>query len=68
MNAFTWRKAGVEALLPKVRNGGTMCLDNSDHPNNWSAVQLLGADKRLRFTGYAPMCPVVTQTSFWTVS
>ena len=67
MNAFTWRKAGVEALLPKVRSGGTMCLDNSDHPNNWSAVQRLGAADRLRFTGYAPMCPVVTQTSFWTL-
>ncbi len=67
MNAFTWRKAGVEALLPKVRSNGTMCLDNSDHPNNWSAVELLGKSDRLRFTGYAPMCPVVTQTSFWTV-
>ena len=68
MNAFTWRKAGVEALLPKVRSGGTMCLDNSDHPNNWSAVNLLGASDRLRFTGFAPMCPVVTQTSFWTLA
>ena len=67
MNAFTWRKAGVEALLPKVRGGGTMCLDNSDHPNNWSAVNHLGASDRLRFTGFAPMCPVVTQTSFWTL-
>lgn len=67
MNAFTWRRDAVEAALPKVQPGGTMCLDNSDHPNNWAAVTLLGRDDRQRFTGYAPMCPVVTQTSFWTV-
>lgn len=67
MNAYTWRIEGVEALAPKVRSGGTLCLDNSDHPNNWSAVSRLGRDKRKRFTGYAPMCPVVTQTSFWTL-
>ncbi len=65
MNAFTWRKAGVEAVLPAVRPGGTLCLDNSDHPNNWAAVTLLGRESRVRFTGYAPMCPVVSQTSFW---
>ena len=66
MNAFTWRRAGVMALAPKVRPGGTICLDNSDHPNNWAAVEELGRSERTRFTGYAPMCPVVTQTSFWT--
>ncbi|QDV06054.1 Methyltransferase domain protein [Planctomycetes bacterium Poly30] len=67
MNAFTWRLDGVQTLAPKVRSGGTLCLDNSDHPNNWAAVSLLGRDHRTRFTGYAPMCPVVTQTSFWTL-
>lgn len=66
MNAFTWRRDGVEALVPKVRLGGAICLDNSDHPNNWAAVTLLGREHRTRFTGYAPMCPVVTQTSVWT--
>lgn len=65
MNAFTWRKAGVEAVIPALRSGGTLCLDNSDHPNNWAAVTMLGRESRVRFTGYAPMCPVVTQTSFW---
>lgn len=65
MNAFTWRKAGVEAAIPALRRGGTLCLDNSDHPNNWAAVTMLGRGSRMRFTGYAPMCPVVTQTSFW---
>ena len=68
MNAYTWRRDGVEALRPKVRSGGELCLDNSDHPNNWAAVEVLGRDERTRFTGYAPMCPVVTQTSFWTVA
>lgn len=67
MNAYTWRRDGVEALLPKVRRGGQLCLDNSDHPNNWAAVEFLGRGARRRFTGYAPMCPVVTQTSFWRV-
>ncbi|MEL6429612.1 MAG: class I SAM-dependent methyltransferase [Planctomycetota bacterium] len=67
MNAHTWRRDAVEAALPKVAPGGTLCLDNSDHPNNWAAVTWLGRDARRRFTGYAPMCPVVTQTSFWEV-
>ncbi|MEL6716859.1 MAG: class I SAM-dependent methyltransferase, partial [Planctomycetota bacterium] len=67
MNAHTWRRDAVEAALPKVAEGGALCLDNSDHPNNWAAVTWLGRDARRRFTGYAPMCPVVTQTSFWEV-
>lgn len=67
MNAHTPRRDGVIALAPKVRPGGTLCLDNSDHPNNWSAVTLLGRSRRLRFTGLAPMCSVISQTSFWTI-
>ncbi|MEM8710899.1 MAG: class I SAM-dependent methyltransferase [Planctomycetota bacterium] len=67
MNAFTWRLDGVHALAPKVQAGGTLCLDNSDHPNNWAAVEALGRAGQLRFTGLAPMCAVVTQTSFWTI-
>lgn len=67
MNAHTWRKEGARALRPKVRPGGTLCLDNSDHPNNWAAVTELGKEARTRFTGLAPMCPVVTQTSFWKI-
>lgn len=67
MNAFTYRRDGVIGVRPKIRDGGVLCLDNSDHPNNWSAVTLLGRESRTRFTGYAPMCPVVTQTSFWVV-
>ena len=42
-----------------------MCLDNSDHPNNWNAAELMLDKERIRFTGWAPMCSVVTQTSFW---
>lgn len=67
MNAHTWRHDGVLASLPKIRSGGTLCLDNSDHPNNWAVVSKLGRETRRRFTGYAPMCPVVSQTSFWTL-
>lgn len=65
MNAHTWRHACVAAARPKLERGGWMVLDNSDHPNNWSGVELMSDLERLRFTGFAPMCPVVTQTSFW---
>lgn len=65
MNAHTWRRECVAAARPKLERGGWMVLDNSDHPNNWSGVELMSDLERLRFTGFAPMCPVVTQTSFW---
>ena len=65
MNKFTWRKECVAAARRKVKAGGWLCLDNSDHPNNWNAVELMHDRKRIRYTGWAPMCSVVTQTSFW---
>tara|TARA_R110002072_G_scaffold125244_6_gene260962 strand:- start:30058 stop:30810 length:753 start_codon:yes stop_codon:yes gene_type:complete len=65
MNEFTWRKDCVRAGRSKVKPGGWMCLDNSDHPNNWNAAELMLDKERIRFTGWAPMCSVVTQTSFW---
>ncbi|MCP3920737.1 MAG: hypothetical protein GY711_34860 [bacterium] len=66
-NAHTWRRDCVAAARPKLRSRGWMVLDNSDHPNNWSSVELMSDLERVRFTGFAPMCPVVTQTSFWQV-
>lgn len=65
MNEFTWRHDCVAAGRDKIRAGGWMVLDNSDHPNNWSAADLMLDKERIRFTGWAPMCSVVTQTSFW---
>jgi hypothetical protein len=65
MNAYTWRNECVRAGRSKVKSGGWMCLDNSDHPNNWNAAELMLDKERVRFTGWAPMCSVVTQTSFW---
>lgn len=65
MNAHTWRRDALRAALPKVAPGGWVALDNSDHPNNWAAVEDMGEAGRTRFTGFAPMCPTVTQTSLW---
>ena len=65
MNAFTYRKDALVAARSKVAEGGWMVLDNSDHPNNWAAVDLMQDRERVRFSGYAPMASVVCQTSFW---
>lgn len=64
-NAHTYRPDCVVAARPKVRPGGLLVLDNSDHPNNWPALETMADHARIRFTGLAPMCPVVCQTSAW---
>ncbi|MEZ6016183.1 MAG: class I SAM-dependent methyltransferase [Planctomycetota bacterium] len=66
-NAHTRRHDCIARGRQKVRSGGTVCLDNSDHPNNWSAAELMRDRERTRFSGFGPMCAVVTQTSFWQV-
>ena len=64
-NEHTSRPDCVRAARSKVRAAGWMVLDNSDHPQNWPAVEYMGDRPRTRFTGYAPMTPVVFQTSVW---
>lgn len=64
-NAFTSRYHAVELARAKVRSGGWLCLDNSDHPNNWAAAELMADRPRWTHSGYGPMCAVVTQTSLW---
>lgn len=65
MNEFTSRPDALRAARPKVRAGGWMVLDNSDHPQNWPAVEHMADRERIRFTGLAPMASVVCQTSVW---
>ena len=52
------------AAQPKLKVGGWLVLDNSDHPNNLAAVAALGKPHHV-VTGFGAMCLVVTQTSFW---
>ena len=51
----------------KLRQGGWLVLDNSDHPNNLAAVEALGTPHKV-VTGYGAMCLVVTQTTFWRIT
>lgn len=60
------RVAALEALRDKVRSGGWLVLDNSDHPQNLAAQEFLGPPDHL-ISGYGAMCLVVTQTAFWRV-
>jgi len=65
-NAFNNRNEGIKHALAKLKEGGWMVLDNSDHPNNWpGGVYLDSLYERERFTGYTPMGLYVSQTSFW---
>ncbi len=64
-NGHTQRWRALTAVRSKVRPGGFLALDNSDHPNNWGAAGILNDLSSLRFTGYGPMCAVVTQTQIW---
>ena len=65
-NGFNNRNESIEHSLSKLKEGGWMVLDNSDHPNNWpGGVYLDSLYKRERFTGYTPMGLYVSQTSFW---
>lgn len=65
---YTRRNNCVRATHSKIKKGGWMILDNSDHPSKWLGVDLMSDYSRLRFTGYAPMCLMVTQTSFWHIT
>ncbi len=64
-NELTWRKDCIAAGRSKVKSGGWMCLDNSDHPTQWGAVELMQDKERFQFSGWAPMALTVSQTSFW---
>lgn len=64
-NEFTRRNLCLRAARQKVRKGGWLVLDNSDHPINWAGVDMMTDRKRIRFTGYAYMALSVCQTSFW---
>ena len=66
-NEHTRRNECVRAARNKVKKGGWMIIDNSDHPQNWLGVDLMKDFDRIRYTGYAPMCLVVCQTSFWKI-
>ncbi len=65
-NEFNNRNMCIEKALPKLKKGGWMVLDNSDHPNNWPGGLYLDSKfDRIRFTGFAAMGLYVSQTSFW---
>ncbi len=56
----------IKAAIQKLKTGGWMILDNSDHPNNWPAQEFMNAQfERVRYTGFAPMGLTISQTSFW---
>lgn len=67
MNDFTRRNECIRVLLPKVKPGGLLILDNSDNPLNWQGAELLKDRNKMRFTGYAPMGLFVCQTTIWTI-
>ncbi|MEZ6018995.1 MAG: hypothetical protein R3F17_02545 [Planctomycetota bacterium] len=60
------RLPALYAARAHMAPGGTLVLDNSDHPLQWPASEVLGPPNQV-FTGYGAMCLVVTQTSFWQV-
>tara|TARA_R110002050_G_scaffold141251_1_gene266262 strand:+ start:15494 stop:16279 length:786 start_codon:yes stop_codon:yes gene_type:complete len=65
-NDYNNRNECIIHSLSKLKEGGWIVLDNSDHPNNWpGGVFLDSLYKRERFTGYTPMGLYVSQTSFW---
>jgi predicted O-methyltransferase YrrM len=65
-NQYNNRNTCIEKSISKLKKGGWMVLDNSDHPNNWpGGVQMDDRFERIRFTGLAAMGLYVTQTSLW---
>jgi len=64
---YTRRNDCVETSRSKIKKGGWMVLDDSDHPSKWLGVDLMSDYERLRFTGYKTMCLNVSQTSFWKI-
>ncbi|PCJ97178.1 MAG: hypothetical protein COA50_05945 [Flavobacteriaceae bacterium] len=65
-NEFNNRNECIERSFPKLKKGGWMVLDNSDHPNNWPGGLYMDAMyERIRYTGFAAMGLYISQTSFW---
>jgi 16S rRNA G966 N2-methylase RsmD len=65
-NDFNNRNECIEKSISKLKKGGWMVLDNSDHPNNWpGGLYMDSLYKRVRFTGFTPMGLYISQTSFW---
>ncbi|PCJ66100.1 MAG: hypothetical protein COA58_08490 [Bacteroidetes bacterium] len=65
-NEFNNRNKCIDKSLSKLKTGGWMVLDNSDHPNNWPGGLYMDSKyERIRFTGFAAMGSYVSQTSFW---
>lgn len=65
-NDFNNRNECIEKSISKLKKGGWMVLDNSDHPNNWPGGLFMDSlYKRVRFTGFTPMGLYISQTSFW---
>lgn len=62
-----WRPDFVVAGRSKVRRGGYVVLDNSDHPQNWVAAEAMLSCNVKVFTGFTPMGLTVDQTTFWQV-
>jgi hypothetical protein len=65
-NDYNNRNKCIKNSLSKLKKGGWMVLDNSDHPNNWpGGIYMDSLYKRVRFTGFTPMGLYISQTSFW---
>ena len=64
---YTSRNDCISVGRRKVRRGGWMVVDNSDHPITWRGVDTLQDYKRIRFTGYTTIGWSVSQTSFWQI-
>lgn len=65
-NDYANRNICIDKSLAKLKKGGWMVLDNSDHPNNWpGGLYLDTLFERVRFTGFTTMGLYVSQTSFW---
>ncbi len=65
-NDYNNRNECIKKSISKLKKGGWMVLDNSDHPNNWpGGLYMDSLYKRIRFTGFTPMGLYISQTSFW---
>ena len=65
-NEYNNRNQCIAKSLEKLKKGGWLILDNSDHPNNWfGGLYMDEKFERKRFTGLAAMGLYISQTSFW---
>ena len=68
----TDRTVLLEHVLPKVRKGGWICFDNTDHPDRppFSGAQVIMRRHEMkRFVGYSYLASCkITQTCFWHLS